>query len=244
MIPLIVMMYALILMIPKYDTFAWFTAQSYADGKITNAKTADLINIHIGEVQYLENCNVQISVKVTNISNIDIPIKLDLLNNNKETHSKTKILKQGQSLMIATKDTNYPPSCEVSQITYHLFGFKGYIDEDIVIPLSSAKMIKLVEQPKKLEENKADFPKTEEKQQPEVKKEESKQPIQPEQPATETSQQDQSEQDTATPIESAPTQTIESPKITNQENKQPSTPANQTIETLADVSKENAQKDA
>ncbi|MFG6496219.1 hypothetical protein P8610_12705 [Fictibacillus sp. UD] len=251
-ISLIIMSYCLLCMGSKYDTFAWFTTQSYAEGRITNAMTADLLKIDLGKVKYLENCQVQSSLKITNISNIDIPIKLDLLSDSQSNHSKSKVLKPGQSIVSATKDTDYLPSCESTEIKYHLFGFQGYVDEEIVIPLDSAKMIKPVELPQeeKVEENKTEDQKNEEKQQPEVKKEEpvqTEQPATPEQPAA--PEQTQPETNTpAPPAESTPTPPVESPATTNQttntENNQPAAPTTQTVEPPATESKEDAQKDA
>jgi hypothetical protein len=242
-ISMIIMSYCLLFIGSKYDTFAWFTTQSYADGQITNAKTSDLLDIHLGKVKYLDNCQVQSSVKITNISNIDIPIKLDLLSDSQSNYSKSKVLKPGQSIVSATKDSDYLPSCESTEITYHLFGFQGYVDEEIVIPLDLAKMIKPVELPKeeKVEENKTEDQKAEEKQ-PEVNKEEpaqAEQPATPEQPETNIP---------APPTESTPTPPIENPATTNPttttENSQPATPTTQSVEPPANESKEDAQKDA
>jgi hypothetical protein len=243
-ISMIIISYCLLFMGSKYDTFAWLTAQSYANGQITNAKTSDLLDINLGKVKYLDNCQVQSSVKITNISHIDIPIKLDLLSNG--VYSKSKVLKPGQSLISATKDSDYLPSCESTEITYHLFGFQGYVDEEIVIPLDLAKMIKPVELPKeeKVEDNKTEDQKAEEKQQPEVKKEE---PAQPEQPAT----PEQTQPETNTPVpptESTPTPPIEDPATTNPttntENTLPAAPTTQSVEPPAIESKEDAQNDA
>jgi hypothetical protein len=245
---MIIMSYCLLFMGSKYDTFAWLTAQSNAEGRITNAKTTDLLDIHLGKVKYLDNCQVQSSVKITNISNIDIPIKLDLLSDSQSKYSKSKVLKPGQSLISATKDSDFLPSCESTEITYHLFGFQGYVDEEIVIPLDSAKMIKPVELPKKekVEDNKTEDQKAEEKQQPEAKKEEPAQPEQPakpEQPAT--PEQTQPETNTpAPPTESTPTPPIQDPATTSTENTQPAAPTTQSIEPPAIESKEDTQNDA
>lgn len=231
------LIFALILLIPKYDTFSWFIAQSYAEGKITNASTSDLLKIDVGEVQYLEDCSVQTSVSITNISNMDIPIKLDLLNTKKGSHSKTKVLAPGQSLINVTKDTEHYSSCESTQITYHLFGFEGYIDENIVIPLSADQMIKPVEQPENEEEVKEENS-NEDKQEPEVEKEEESGT--PEQ--TDPPEQDQPN------IEEAPTeptpQPEENPETTDQENEQPDTPAAETVDPPAIESNEDVQKDS
>jgi hypothetical protein len=253
-ISIIIMSYCLLFMGSKYDTFAWFTAQSNAEGRITNAKTADLLDINLGKVKYLNNCQVQSSVKITNISNIDIPIKLDLLSDSQSKYSKSKVLKPGQSLISATKDSDYLPSCESTEIKYYLFGFQGYVDEEIVIPLDSAKMIKPVEMPKeeKVEDKKNEDQKAEEKQQPEVKKEE---PAQPQQPATPTPEQpatpEQTQPETNTPApptESTPTPPIEDPATTNPttntENTQPAAPTTQSVEPPAIESKEDTRKDA
>lgn len=231
------LIYGLILLIPKYDTFAWFIAQSYAEGKITNASTSDLLKIEVGEVQYLEDCNVQTSVSITNISNMDIPIKLDLLNTKKGSHSTTKVLAPGQSLMSATEDSDYFSSCESTQITYHLFAFEGYVDENIVIPLSADQMIKPVEQPEKEGEVKEENS-NEDKQESEAEKEE--EPKTPEQ--TDPPQQDQPNNDEA-PTEPTP-QPEENPETTDQENNQADTPAAETVDPPVIESNEDVQKDA
>jgi hypothetical protein len=242
------MSYCFLFVFSKYDTLAWLTAQSNAEGRITNAKTTDLLDIDLGKVKYLDNCQVQSSVKITNISNIDIPIKLDLLSDSQSHYSKSKVLKPGQSLVSATKDSDYLPSCESTKITYHLTGFQGYVDEEIGIPLDSRKMIKPVELPKeeKVEDNKTEDQKAEEKQPSEVKKEE---PAQPEQPAApeqpSTPEQTQPETNSpAPPTDSTSTPPIQDPATTNTENTQPVTPATQSVEPPAIESKDDIQKDA
>jgi hypothetical protein len=222
-----IMIFCFILVIPKYDTFAWFTAQSNANGKITNASTSDLLKIDIGDVQYLKNCKLQTSVQITNISTIDIPIKLNVLNNNKG--SESKVLKPGQSLMSETK--NPDSSCETTRITYHLFGFEGYIDEKIVIPISSDKMIKPVEKPEK--EEKAQEAEPNEEQKEVEKEEEPKAPDQAEPPP-----QDPENHDEAS-TEPEPPEGNEDSK--NHENKSPDTPAGQTEEPPANGNEEDVQ---
>ncbi|MBD7964934.1 hypothetical protein [Fictibacillus norfolkensis] len=242
---MIIMSYCLLFMVSKYDTFAWFTTQSYANGKITNAKTTDLLDIHVGNVKYLDNCQVQSSVKITNISKINIPVKLDLLSDSKSKYPKSNVLKPGQSLISETKDSNYLTSCKSTKITYHLFGFQGFVDEEIVIALDSTKMIKPIELPKEkiVEENKKEDPKTEDKQQPEVKVEEPiPTPSQPEQPAA--PEQTEPETNTTAPsTEPAPTAPIENPATTNAENSQPATPATQSVGPPSTESKEVTSKD-
>lgn len=232
-------------MFSKYDTFAWFTTQSYANGKITNAMTSDLLEIQLGNVKYLENCQVQSSVKITNISKIDIPIKLDLLSDSKSKYTKSNVLKPGQSLISATKDSNYLTSCKSTKITYHLFGFQGFVDEEIVIPLDSTKMIKPIKLPKEkiVEETKKEDQKTEDKQQPEVKVEEpTPTPSQPEQPpAPEQTEPEPSTQAPST--ETAPAPPIEKPATTNTENSQPVTPATHSVGPPSTESKEVTSKD-
>lgn len=208
----------LILVLPRYDSFAWFTTQSFAGGKITNASTSDLLTIDVGEVQYLKNCNVQTSVSITNISNVDIPIQLKLLDSK---HSKTKVLAPGQSLTSGKSATD-SSSCEATQIIYHLLGFQGYIDENIVIPLSTEQMIKPVkEKEKEVKDEKVEEKENENKQEPVVDPEEDTKSTEQDQPGNEE-----------TPTEPTPLPE-EHPETTDEENNQADTPASQPAETPA-----------
>ncbi|WP_144697369.1 hypothetical protein [Fictibacillus phosphorivorans] len=206
LLSLILFFYVSILIIPKYDTFAWFTAESFAEGKITNANTSDLLNIDVSEVQYQKNCKVKTSVTITNISNIEIPVSLDLIS--KENQSKSKWLQPGEAFSSGTNVTD--PSCDASQVMYHLYAFEGYVDEKIVVPLSPEKMIKPVE-PKKEDTN------DESKKEPEVEKEE------PQIPEIEEPPQQDPAPEEEVPTDPTP-QPEENPDTTNPDDDQADTP--------------------
>ncbi|MCM3717676.1 hypothetical protein [Fictibacillus phosphorivorans] len=210
--PMIMMIYCLLFMSSRYDTFAWFTAEANAEGRITNATTADLVNIRLGEVMYLDNCQVESSVKITNISNIKIPIQLVLLND--RTYTKSNVLKPGQSLISETIESNFTSTCESTEIKYQLVGFQGYIDEEIVIPLDPSKMIKPAEVPEEEvdEDNQTREPK--EEQELDVTEEVPAQPTQPGTP-------EQTQPEVSTPealAVPAPTTPIEEPAPDQQTN--------------------------
>jgi hypothetical protein len=153
-IKIIISVYCILLVFGKFNTFAWFTSQSNAQGNITNATTSDLLTISYGEVEYLKNCKVKSSITITNISNISIPITLSLLSKNNGTHSKSLILQPGESYTTNPNDTNnLPHDCEATEITYHLYGFNGFINENKSIPLDREKLLATIHKPeKKLEE--------------------------------------------------------------------------------------------
>jgi hypothetical protein len=83
---------------------------------------------------------------------MEIPVTLELLSKNEGNHSNTKLLKPGKSFTSNPNDTdNLPLNCNATEITYHLVGFNGYIDEDISIPLDQEKLLATLEKRQKEE---------------------------------------------------------------------------------------------
>ncbi|MBH0164248.1 hypothetical protein IHV12_04935 [Fictibacillus sp. 7GRE50] len=136
------------------STYAWFSVEANSNGEIKNAVTSDLITINTGEVDYLKNCKVKSIITLTNISTINIPITLELQSKNNGNHIKSLVLSPGNSYISNPNDTdNLPHNCDATEITYHLYGFEGFIDEYISIPLNREKLLATIQEPKKGQDN-------------------------------------------------------------------------------------------
>ncbi|QQZ07752.1 hypothetical protein [Heyndrickxia vini] len=135
-----ILIYCLFFIIGKSNTYAWFTSEIKASGKITNATTEDLLSISKHEVSYLKNCEISQMISIKNISNMEIPVQLE---------TEQKILSPGESYQTMINQT---VSCEKKEVSYHLTGLKNYIDEMIREPLDQKKLLATVE--KKEEQNK------------------------------------------------------------------------------------------
>ncbi|KYD05940.1 hypothetical protein B4102_3113 [Heyndrickxia sporothermodurans] len=135
-----ILIYCLFFIVGKANTYAWFTSEIKASGKITNATTKDLLSISKKEVSYLKNCEISQVISIKNISNMEIPVQLE---------NEQKILSPGESFLAKI---NQAVSCEKTEVSYHLTGLKNYIDEMIHEPLDQKKLLATVE--KKEEQNK------------------------------------------------------------------------------------------
>lgn len=125
--------YCLFLMEDKFQTHAWFAAETIAEGQLTNATTDDLITVSTSEVTYQENCKISQEIVVENISDIEIPIKL---------LKQHKILMPGETFNASFDQL---VSCEQNEVQYQLIGFNQFIDMLIQIPLDPTKLLASVE---------------------------------------------------------------------------------------------------
>ncbi|WNB92486.1 hypothetical protein [Bacillus sp. NEB1478] len=142
-IKLLLAVYCLIILSSKYGTYAWLTSKTSAEGTIKNATTSDLFKVTYGDVEYLKNCKVKTSITITNISDMEIPIKLT---NVFGIPFNTNSLEPGKSIK-SNFNGRAPSGCEGNSLTYHLTGFPGgYIDEDLSIPLDHQKMNVTIQQ--------------------------------------------------------------------------------------------------
>ncbi|MDR7073338.1 hypothetical protein [Fictibacillus barbaricus] len=240
MIKLLIAIYCLIIMSSKYDTYAWLSAKSSAEGTIKNATTSDLLKITYGDVKYSKNCKVKTTITVKNISDLDIPIKLT---NVFGIPFPIDSIESGKSIS-SEFNGRAPLGCEATSVNYHLIGFKGYIDEDLSIPLDHEKLIATIQKDKTEATNedqpkdKSDNSKTDEPK-PEGNNEESKKDEpqkdtgnEEKQPAPEDKQgSDKVDQPTAEPINPDPN--------AEKENNSPANPPAQNAEQQNTESKDD-----
>lgn len=125
--------YFLFLLVGKFQTHAWFVAETKAEGQLTNATTDELITVSTSEVIYQENCRISQEIVVENISDLEIPIKL------LEQH---KMLMPGETF---NASVDQMVSCEQQEAQYQLIGFNQFIDMLIQVPLDPAKLLASVE---------------------------------------------------------------------------------------------------
>jgi hypothetical protein len=111
-------------------SYAWFTANTSSKGQIVNAAASDLIKIIPEQVTYDANKNIKAKLSVQNISNIDIPLKVELLVNNRVVNISSILLSQKDTYTTGTEDIK-DISAETKDIKYRIIGFNGYINEVI-----------------------------------------------------------------------------------------------------------------
>jgi hypothetical protein len=123
-------------------TYAWFESKSTAVGVIQNAKTSDLVEIRVSNIKYIGQCKVKTSLSVKNISNTDIPLKIQLVNINSKDKTVSDITLQGNSKYTTDPTTINlnKEQCSNNNIEYQVIGYNGYINEVIPIQLDFQKL--------------------------------------------------------------------------------------------------------
>ncbi|MGG3470160.1 hypothetical protein ABES02_22075 [Neobacillus pocheonensis] len=118
-------------------SYAWFNASASSTGQIVNATTADLIEIVPREIEYGKNGKVRTSISIKNISDVAIPLRVELLWNNKILTSTSTTLKPN-----TTFSTNQEQIDAVTnkELQYRIIGFNQYIDEMVSVPIDQGKV--------------------------------------------------------------------------------------------------------
>jgi hypothetical protein len=119
-------------------TYAWLTSETNAAGTITNATTEDLLTFHSSEVLYGEQCSIQHTLKVKNISEINTTIIVSLSTGSGYETAANQKVKSGQTI---TVKPNIPAeSCEAETLVYRIQGFHQYVDETFQVPVDTVKL--------------------------------------------------------------------------------------------------------
>lgn len=166
-------------------TYAWLTSETSATGTITNATTKDLLEFQSSKVRYGEQCRIQHTLKVKNISEMNTTVTVSLSAGSGYESVKSKELKPGQTLTV--KPDLPRDSCETESLPYRIQAFHHYVDETYSVSVDTAKLKETI------------VPAVQEK--PEVEKEEEKTkkkeepPV--EQPATEKPEKEEAEEPAA-----------------------------------------------
>ncbi|WP_200411053.1 hypothetical protein [Virgibacillus salexigens] len=90
-------------------------------GKVVNATTKDLLDIDADLLSFDAACVTNIEIKIKNIADVEIPIKLD---------EKKLQLSPGE---LFSEVVTRKVSCEAEQVNFHLIGFNSFIDEIIIV---------------------------------------------------------------------------------------------------------------
>ena len=77
MISTLITVYLLFFVMGQHDTSAWFVSETTAHGSMGNTTTEDLFSTTAEVISYETGGVVSVKVGITNISEIDIPIKLE-----------------------------------------------------------------------------------------------------------------------------------------------------------------------
>ena len=123
-------------------TYAWFETNSTAVGTIQNAKKSDLVEIQVGNINYIGQCKIKTALSIKNVSSTDIPIKIQLVNLNSKDKTVSDITLQGNSNYTtdSTMINLNKDQCSNNNIAYRVIGFNGYINEMIPIQLDFQKL--------------------------------------------------------------------------------------------------------
>lgn len=111
-------------------SYAWFTANTSSKGQIVNAATSDLIKIIPEQLTYNTNSTVKVKLSVQNISNINIPLKVELLVNNQVVNTSSILLSKKNIYTTGAEEIK-DISPETEEIQFRIIGFNGYINEVI-----------------------------------------------------------------------------------------------------------------
>ncbi|XXM72925.1 hypothetical protein ACQ0QQ_03225 [Lysinibacillus sphaericus] len=156
-------------------TYAWMTSETSASGTITNATTEDLLAFQSSNIRYGEQCSMQHTLQVKNISTMNTSVIVSLSTGNGHEKVAEQRLKPGQK-MIVTPDIS-AKNCEASELDYRIQAFHRYVDEAYKVPVDTVKLkekLKPVVKEKAADEpvqpnevNKAEKPMKEERQEKE-----------------------------------------------------------------------------
>ena len=137
-------------------TYAWFTSETSASGSIQNATTEDMLQIESSEITYGDDCSIEHSLSVKNISDMSTNVTIFLQTGSGEEQMISQKLKPGASLKTAPDAiSDLSGGCEATSVNYHIKGFVNYVDETFSVAVNPAEMIQpIVPQPeeKKVEE--------------------------------------------------------------------------------------------
>ncbi|KPL59300.1 cell envelope integrity protein TolA [Rossellomorea vietnamensis] len=186
-------------------TYAWFTSETSASGTIQNATTEDLLQIGSSEITYGDDCYIEHSLSVKNISDMSTNVTIFHQTGSGEEQMISQKLKPGESLKTAPDAISDPSGgCEATSVDYHIKGFVNYVDETFSVAVDPEKMIQpIVPQPEEA--------KVEEKpeEQDETKVEETEK-AEPKEKATDTEGKspvmDEEEEEAKTPVVKEPEQ--------------------------------------
>ncbi|MCC5803183.1 prolipoprotein diacylglyceryl transferase [Rossellomorea vietnamensis] len=133
-------------------TYAWFTSETSASGTIQNATTEDLLQIGSSEITYGDDCSIEHSLSVKNISDMSTNVTISLQTGSGEEQVISQKLKPGASLQTAPDAISDPSGgCEATSVDYHIKGFINYVDETFSVAVDPAKMIQpIVPQPEEM----------------------------------------------------------------------------------------------
>ncbi|CAN7177495.1 hypothetical protein [Rossellomorea sp. LjRoot5] len=155
-------------------TYAWFTSETSSSGTIQNATTEDLLQIGSSEITYGDDCSIEHSLSVKNISDMSTKVTISLQSGSGEELITSQKLKPGASLETAPDAISDPSGgCEVTSVDYHIKGFINYVEETFSVAVDPAEMIQpIVPEP---DDSKVDE-KVKEQDQPNVKEPEKAEP--------------------------------------------------------------------
>lgn len=137
----IVMIYAIFSFFLKSlpVSYAWFTADTSSKGQIVNATTSDLIQIIPDRVIYDNNRRVKAKLSVRNISNIDIPLKVELIVKNQVLDTSSILLYQNDTFTTGWEKIDHIPE-DAKDIQVRIIGFQGYINEMVTYNIDQEKV--------------------------------------------------------------------------------------------------------
>ncbi|WGG45436.1 hypothetical protein [Rossellomorea sp. DA94] len=123
-------------------TYAWFTSETSASGTIQNAITEDLLQIGSSEITYGDDCSIEHSLSVKNISDMSTTVTILLQTGSGEERLISQKLKPGASLHTAPNAiSDQSGGCEATSVDYHIKGFVNYVDETFSVAVDPAEMI-------------------------------------------------------------------------------------------------------
>ncbi|TMU84101.1 hypothetical protein FGG79_18375 [Bacillus sp. BHET2] len=122
-------------------TYAWFTSETSASGTIHNATTEDLLQIQASDVQYGNNCTMQNSLSVKNISDMSTTVTVSFLTSNGNEELASQKLKPGESMNTNPEDmTKWTGECDETSLTYRVQGFIHYVDENHTVAVDQTEL--------------------------------------------------------------------------------------------------------
>ncbi|QHE63357.1 hypothetical protein FHE72_21980 [Rossellomorea vietnamensis] len=188
-------------------TYAWFTSETSASGTIQNATTEDMLQIGSSDITYGDDCSIEHSLSVKNISDMSTKVIISLQSGSGEELITSQKLKPGESFKTAPDAiSNSIGECDVTSVDYHIKGFINYVDETYSVAVDPAKMIQpIVTQP---EETKA-----EEKAKEQDETIEKAEKAEPEEEAVETEEESPVMNEEVPPAFEEPEQPADTPQI-------------------------------
>ncbi|MCR8850544.1 hypothetical protein NQ095_19165 [Rossellomorea sp. SC111] len=126
-------------------TYAWFTSETSASGTIQNATTEDMLQIGSSEITYGDDCSIEHSLSVKNISDMSTKVTISFQSGSREELIASQKLKPGESFKTAPDAiSDRSGGCEATSVDYHIKGFINYVDETFSVAVDPAKMIQPV----------------------------------------------------------------------------------------------------